>query len=198
MSIVLCIAVVLFFSCSFSAQNDFSADTPKIVFENAHIERYENAKEKFLVTAQRLESYPSKEIFAGENVYIVQFNDNKEAQLKASAGMALLLQKQKQYFLGDNVFVQTKKEKLTIAAANLFFDENENMLYGVEGETVRVQSDDNTVITGTNFSANTLSQKFQLAQAVSGSSELKNEEKDESEGSDEMPNKNEQSVPGGE
>lgn len=198
MSIVLCIAAVLFFSCSFSAQNDFSADTPKIVFENAHIERYENAKEKFLVTAQRLESYPSKEIFAGENVYIVQFNDNKEAELKASAGTALLLQKQKQYFLGDNVFVQTKKERLTIAAANLFFDENENMLYGVEGETVRVQSDDNTVITGTNFSANTLSQKFQLAQAVSGSSEFKNEEKDESEGSDEMPNKNEQSVPGGE
>ena len=177
MRLLLFIFVVLLSSCSMNSDNEITYDAPKIVFENATIIRYENTKKKLFVTAKLLESYPTREMFAGDTLYIVQFSNapEQDAEIKASAGTALLEITAKRYFLGGNVFVQTKSDNMTVASQNLFFDGNENMLYGAKGESVRVQLGDNTIITGTDFTANTLSQKFQFAQSVYGSSEFQSD-----------------------
>lgn len=178
MKVVLFVFVVFVCGCSFSKDEKLLYESPKIIFENINIVRYEKAKKKIFVTAEFLESYPVKEVFAGTNLYIVQFNNSEpqEAEVKFSAGNALFLQKEKQYFLGGNVYVKTKQNGLTIYASNFFYDVGENMLYSEQGDKVRIQADNGTLITGKDFVANTLSQEFQLLQDISGSSELKKNE----------------------
>ncbi|MEL3908529.1 MAG: LPS export ABC transporter periplasmic protein LptC [Treponemataceae bacterium] len=175
---LLLLFVLLFCGCSFTKDEKLFYESPKIIFENMNIVQYKKAKKKNFVTAEFLESFPAKEVFAGKNLYIVQFNNSEplEAEVKFSAGNALFLQKEKQYFLGENVYVQTKQDGLTIYASSFFYNAEENMLYGVQGDKVRIQTDDGTLITGTDFVANTLSQEFQLLQNVSGSAELKSSE----------------------
>lgn len=167
-------AGVLFLTgCSFVKPENSSPDAPKFVFENMHIVRYTDKVPKFAVDAELMESFPAKEIFAAKNIYLVSYTDsstadNLQPELKASAGQALLLQKQHQYFLGDSVFIRSEKDDVTISAENLFYNEDAHILYGAENETVRLQRGDGSFLTGKNFSANAVSKQYEFTEAVSG------------------------------
>lgn len=181
--------ILIFTSCSIYEKEQVDYDPPKIVFENINIVQYENAKKKIFVTAELLESFTSKEILAASNLSFAQYSNrfgtaDPKTTLTASAKKALLLQKQKQYFLGGNVFLQTEDQKFTVDAKNLFYDEAENMLYGVEGEEVHIQDKNGTEVTGKTFIANTLSQEFRFLENVSGKAQVEDTTETDAEEND--------------
>lgn len=193
MKLFIFFAVILLSGCSFVQDKKVLHDTPKAVFENMTIVRYENDEKKYMMRADLLENYSAKKAYAANNLYIVQYKDNvredeeNAAELKASAKTALLLQGDKRFFLGGDVFVQTAENKITINAKNLFFDQAENMLYGAKGEVVQVRGENNLAVSGTDFAANTLSQEFVFGSNLKGeadaneNSESKNAEPENGE-----------------
>lgn len=185
---------IFFVACSSKTSEELKIDAPKMILENMRIEKYENAKKRFLIQSSLLENYPMKKIIAIKNLYMVQYKENFQTdsssndferenfELKVSTKLALLKQEENQFFLGDDVFLKTAKNKMSVWTKNLFYDKNENMIYAGENELVRIKDESGTEITGKNFVANTLSQEFSFLGNIEGSSNSSiDEEKNKNE-----------------
>ena len=101
---------------------------------------------------------------------------NPEAELKGRAGIIKIDEKNNQYFLGQKVLFEDLKEGLMISGDAFFWNKNENLLYGVEGDSVTVKRGDELYISGSGFIANTLSKEFEFLNSIEGKIQTKTEE----------------------
>lgn len=178
------IPAIISLSCSlnYSKEAQNFEKKPNFVFKNANLDQYEENSLNLRINFMELEIYDSDKIWAGKDLRFFKIdkksleNGKPEAELKGRAGIIKIDEKNNQYFLGQKVLFEDLKEGLMISGDAFFWNKNENLLYGVEGGSVRVKRGDELFISGEGFIANTLSKEFEFLNSIEGKIQTKTEE----------------------
>ena len=189
--IIASILAIISFSCSlnYSKEAQNFENKPNFVFKNAILDQYEENSLNLRINFMELEIYDSDRIWAGKNLRFFKIdkksleNGKPEAELKGRAGIIKIDEKTNQYFLGQKLFFEDLKEGLMISGDAFFWNKNENLLYGVEGGSVKVKRGDELFINGSGFIANTLSKEFEFLNSIEGKIQTKNKENENEENS---------------
>lgn len=184
---------IISFSCTlnYSGEAKKFKKKPNFVFKNANLDRYEQNSLSLKVNFEVLEIYDSDKIWAGEKISFIKLkkpeNEEKiQEELKGSAGVIKIDEKENKYFLGKNVAFEDLKENISILGDAFFWDKNANILYGTENGIVSVKKGLELSIRGTGFAADTLSRKLEFSKSVEGLIETeKDKEISEAENIDE-------------
>ncbi|AIN93134.1 hypothetical protein H0R90_04695 [Treponema putidum] len=188
------ISAIISFSCSLNYSKEVQnfEKKPNFVFKNANLDKYEENSLNLRVNFTELEVYDSDKIWAGKNLRFFKIDkqsvekEKLEAELKGSAGIINIDEKNNKYFLGQKVSFQDLKEGLIISGEAFFWDKNENILYGIEDGFVTVKQGDELYIRGSGFAANTLSKEFEFLQSIEGDIKTEIEEENKNDESQEQ------------
>ncbi|WP_027728679.1 LPS export ABC transporter periplasmic protein LptC [Treponema sp. C6A8] len=156
-------------SCSLKYSDTLDVDdsVPELYFTKAKITRYENDRVTVEMAADKLEQYKdSSESYARKLTFTV-YDDENQVSTEGSCGYLFADTSKDLYELYEGIELYNHSDKTNFFADILRWNKkNEQLTSGLNSE-VRVEKED-TVMTGTGFSASGISKTFTFSGGVKG------------------------------
>lgn len=171
---VLLLISIFCVSCSIKYDSTVEASdvVPEFVFEETLLSRYEDRQIQVQVFTGKMEDYKhSNENFA-KDVEFTAYDDQKEVTTEGKCGYLYADTDAKIYRLYDDIELNSVSEKTKFYADSLQWNENTEQLVSGEKDVVEIVKED-TVMSGTGFSASGVSKTFQFTGSVSGDIQTK-------------------------
>lgn len=177
-----------FFSCTLKYDENVNAEenNPEFVFSGAKLIRYENNRQKAVVTTEYVEQYKDSDETYAKNVQFKTLDSKGKVETEGSCGLLYFDSKRELYELYDDIKLFNTKQNTNFFAKNLKWNGKTEQLTSGKTDMVRLEKED-TVIIGSGFSASGVSGRYNFTGTVNGNIVTKSEKSEKvgtSEGSE--------------
>lgn len=172
--------IITFGSCSlnYGEGDDAESSNPEFIFKNAKFQRVEDKKLKIELEAERLEQYKTNNAMFAQNIFFNSYNKDNELETTGSCALLDINNKEKVYYLFNQIIIRNIPQNIEISAQNLRFDSNSEQLTSGTTDSVTIKRDD-LEINGKGFSASGVSKSFVFTQGVDGIIQTNDKNSDE-------------------
>lgn len=175
-----------FNSCSlkYDDEETISESSPEFTFTGLEMNRIEDKKLTATLTAAKLEQYRDEDAMYAKNVIFNLLDDNNKILVTGSCGLLEANSETEQYYLYDNVEVNSYEQNLAVKAENIKWDNKTEQLVCGESDTVIISTNENETsdeyvqpknksstrlqISGTGFSASGTTLSYGFANPIEG------------------------------
>lgn len=163
------LSVFCFFSCTLKYDENINAEenNPEFVFSGAKLIRYENNKQKAVVTTEYVEQYKNSDETYAKNVEFKTLDSKGNVETEGSCGLLYFDSKRELYELYDDIKLFNTSRNTNFYAKNLKWNGKTEQLTSGKTDMVRLEKED-TVIIGSGFSASGVSGKYVFTGFVNG------------------------------
>lgn len=172
----------LIFSCSLNYEQAASTEdsVPELIFNNASLSVYKDAKLQTKLEATALEQYKTTGAFYGKDIKFFQWDEDGEVSANGACDLFYANIDSKNYSLFGNISLSDIKHDMTFHAAKLKWNgDTEQLTSGLHDKVSIIRS--NMQLEGVGFSASGPSRKFSFLQDVSGVINTKDESEETKE-----------------
>ena len=172
--------IYIFPGCSLKYGTNYQDEenVPEFIFSDSNYNRYEDGKKSMSLSASRLEQYSDGKSMYAKDVDFKIMNDEGEVETHGSCSLLSSDTNEKEYYLYDNILIESKKDELTVSADTLHWNGKNEQLTSGKTDTVTIKKG-NAVIHGSGFSASGVSKKFVFNGVVTGQYETEDSNKTE-------------------
>ncbi|RPJ07460.1 MAG: LPS export ABC transporter periplasmic protein LptC [Spirochaetaceae bacterium] len=171
-SLLVCITL-LFFACSLDYQDnqgtkELSDKIPEAVFTDFVHMSVKETRLLFSLEAKEAQLFQKQKRTVLTGVRFREYDDNGEISVEGHANRAIYYTDTENAEIYGAVYFRSNQEEITMYAESLFWDRKSRMLSAYVGETVRINKDDGSYITGSGFSADARKKSINYSSGVWG------------------------------